>query len=187
MYKESKSEIDIYIWAKDRSLCCRDHKQNTTYRVWRIKNIIKCVIFREKNFVNAVPLNQILNLMLFHATLHLIVSYSLHFFLHTLKCVCVCFVFYQHRDWILDSAFEEHWWNLSLKQKSYAWVFLMWFFHNRAFFWQCFWGKLMKSKPQTKTGCLLCFPTPRLRFTSCGSGFQFRHQVPYLEIRKRRG
>lgn len=176
--------------SKRQNLCCRDHKQNTTYRVWRIKNIIKCVIFREKIFCESrafesnikpyvIPCN-------FTFDSHL--SYSLHFFLHTLKCVCVCFVFYQHRDWILDSAFEEHWWNLSLKQKSYAWVFLLWFFHNRAFFfWQCFWGKLMKSKPQTKTGCFLCFPTPRLRFTSCGSGFQFRHQVPYLEIRKRRG
>lgn len=115
--------------------------------------------------------------------------FNSHLLLNIIK-IFVCFFllcFFQHRDWFLDSEFEEHWWNLSLKQKSYVCIFLLRFFHNRAFFSSAFGKNWLKSKPQTKTGCLLCFPTPRIKCTSCSSGFQFRHQVPYLEIRKRRG
>lgn len=64
-------------------------------------------------------------------------------------------MFFQHPDWFLDSEFEEHWWNLSLKQKSYVCVFLLWFFHNRAFFSSVLGKKLIKVQASNQDWVLI--------------------------------
>lgn len=93
-------------------------------------------------------------------------------------CVCLSFFCVFPAPWLI---FIQCFWGTLMKSEPQTKILCL------CFPAPCFWGTLIKSKPQTKTGCLLCFPTPGMKFTSCGSGFQFRNLVPYLEIRKGRG